>query len=71
MFSLKDMILSEVKKGFEKSGLNPNIDFLGNYLVVTITKNDVANIIINSFPEQFRSVIEVEASEIKIKVRVM
>jgi len=71
MFALKDLILGEVKKGFEKTGMNPLVDFLGNSLVITIPKSDVVNMIMSGFPEHLKSIVEVEASDIKIKIRVM
>ncbi|MEM1542899.1 MAG: hypothetical protein QW734_07505 [Candidatus Bathyarchaeia archaeon] len=71
MFSLKDLMLNEVKKSLEKSGVKANVDFLGNYLVITLTKQEVSNILLSGFPEQFKGAVEIEASDIKIKVKVI
>jgi len=71
MLSLKDLMVSEVKKALEKAGVHADIDFLGNYLVITLSKQEVANILLSGFQEQFRGAVEIEASDIKIKFKVM
>lgn len=71
MFTLKDLMMEEMKKVLAKSGLNASIDFLGNYLIVTIPKADVVNLMIGAFPDNLKQAIEIEASDIKIKIRVM
>lgn len=71
MFSLKDLMLGEVKKALDRSGVKAELDFLGDYLVITLTKNEVANLILSGFPEQFRNAVMVEAGDIKIKIKVM
>lgn len=71
MESLKDLLLEEVRKGFEKEGLRPFVDFFGGNLVITLSKHDVEKLIMGAFPEHLKPLIQIEATEIKIKVKVI
>jgi len=71
MISIKDLLLSEVKKGLDKANIRANLDFFGNDLIITIKSDELKQILMSGFPEQYRNVISIECGDVKIKVRVM
>jgi len=71
MISLKDLMISEVKKSLEKANVKADIDFLGNDLVITIKASEMKDILLSGFPDVLRNSVSIECSDVKIKVKVM
>jgi hypothetical protein len=71
MMGLSSIITEEIKKALKTSGITADVLTIGNELVVTIKKDDILQGIINSFPEAYRPLVKVEASDIKITIRIM
>jgi len=71
MISLKDLMLSEVKKGLEKANVKADLDFLGNDLVITIKASDMKEILLAGFPDYIKQAVSIECGDVKIRVKVM
>lgn len=71
MMSIKDLIIQEINQKLKDTNLKAIPEFLGNELVVTIPKQEVEKIMMQTFPEQLKNLVQIECGEIKIKVKVM
>lgn len=71
MFSLSSIMSEEVKKALKQAGISADVINVGNQLVVTIKKEEIIEGIHKSFPEAYRNMINVEASDIRITIKIM
>jgi hypothetical protein len=71
MISIKDLMIQEVQKGLDKAGVRSQIEFLGNELVITIKPEEIRSILTQGFPDAYKSAVQIECGEIKIKVKVI
>ncbi|MBS7613614.1 hypothetical protein KEJ48_05160 [Candidatus Bathyarchaeota archaeon] len=71
MFSLGDMIANEVKKALSSRGIVTDVKNIGNELVITIKADDIVNGLTSAFPEAYKPMIKVEASDIKVYIKIM
>jgi|YelNatPaOPRAMG01_1025707.scaffolds.fasta_scaffold190229_2 hypothetical protein len=71
MMPFTNVIVEEIKKALGSTGVKADIVNLGNEIVITISKDEIIENIRKGFPEQFRSIVNVEAGDIKIRIKVM
>jgi len=71
MMPFANIIMEEIKKALGSVGVKADVVNLGNEIVVTISKDEIIENIRKGFPEQYRSMVTVEAGDIKIKIRIM
>ncbi|MEM2868693.1 MAG: hypothetical protein QXR84_09465 [Candidatus Bathyarchaeia archaeon] len=67
--SFKDIIVSELKNRLKVSGLNIPVEMLGSEIVLTITRDEIVKQLLSSFPEYVKPYIVVDASDIKIRIK--
>lgn len=70
MLSLQDLIVGEVKKSMEKSGIGGDVKLLSNELIITMRKDELINTIKNAIPDNLKPLVTIEAGDITIKIKV-
>ncbi len=71
MMPFVNVIVEEIKKSLGSVGVKADVSNVGNELVITIPKDEIVENIRKGFPEQFRNMVNVEASDVKIRIRVV
>jgi len=67
--SMIPLIEKEVKEALSKQGLPADVSTVGNVLTIRIGKDEIINVIKKQIPPPFNANVEVEASDIVIRVR--
>jgi len=71
MMPFSNIIIEEIKKALGSVGVKADVVNLGNEIVVSISKDEIIENIRKGFPEQYRNMVNVEAGDIKIRIKVM
>jgi hypothetical protein len=70
MMDMVSALIGEIEKAARMAGINAQVSRQGNLVVVRIAGAEVARAIKDGIEPQYRQMVEVEAGDIIIKVRV-
>lgn len=69
--SITDMVTNEVRNALKMRGLDADVQSLGKEILVIIKVEDIVEKLISSFPEAYRPMVSVDASDIKVRIRMV
>ena len=70
MIDLVSALVGEIEKAAKMAGINAQVSKQGNVVVVRIAGAEVAKAIKDGIEPQYKQMVDVEAGDIVIKVRV-
>ena len=70
MIDLVSALVGEIEKAAKMAGINAHVSRQGNVVVVRIAGAEVAKAIKDGIEPQYKQMVDVEAGDIVIKVRV-
>ena len=71
MLGLSGLLIEELKKSLESSGLKADVSMMANELVVTIRSSELRGAILERLPPEWRPFVDVECSDIKVKFKMV
>ena len=71
MIDLVSALIGEIEKAAKAAGINAQVTRQGNVVVVRIAGAEVAKAIKDGIEPQYRQMVDVDAGDIIIKVRVV
>ena len=71
MIDLVSALIGEIERAAKAAGINAQVSRQGNVVLVRISGAEVAKAIKDGIEPQYRQMVDVEAGDIVIKVRVV
>ena len=71
MLGLGGLLIEELKRSLYNSGIKADVGMLGNEIVITIKSNELKEILVEKMPPEWRSFIEVECGDVKIRFKMV